>query len=172
MVESAGMGTARIASLFFVTTIGGYLFGATCSEDLSVGVLPGVFGLTAALFSNVIKNWKALEKLDSLRFFLIIFSMGVFALALMITINSVKIGVHFTSSDVFSNLGGFIIGIFFAMVVIKPTRVREAALPKSFESIVTMVGWGGTGVFFLTMFLCFFFATTYADIYPSYKVSN
>lgn len=164
MIESAGMGTFRLASLFFVSTAGGYLFGATCDNGLSVGCLPGVFGLTAALFSNVIKNWKALEKLDSLRFFLIIFSMGVFALALMITINSYPIGVvhgiPFKSSDVYSNLGGFIIGIFFAMVVIKPTRGREAELPKSFESIVTIVGWVGSAIFFLVMGLVFFFATT------------
>lgn len=164
MIESAGMGTFRLASLFFISTAGGYLFGATCAPDLSVGVLPGVFGLTAALFSNVIKNWKALEKLDSLRFFLIIFAMGIFAVALMITINSVPIGIVngavFKSSDVYSNLGGFIIGIFVAMVVIKPTRGREAELPKSFESIVTIVGLVGSAIFFLVMFLVFFFAAT------------
>ena len=58
------MGTTRLALLYLVCTIGGYLFGATCSNDLSVGCFPGVFGLEAALFSNVIKNWKALEKLE------------------------------------------------------------------------------------------------------------
>lgn len=60
MIESSGMSTMRIASLYFVCTFGGYLFGATCNDYLAVGNLPGVFGLTSALFSNVIKNWNAM----------------------------------------------------------------------------------------------------------------
>ena len=65
-------------------------------------------------------------------------------------------GVPFKSSDVYSNLGGFIIGIFFAMVVIKPTRSVEVARSKSYEAIVTVVGLIGTFVFFAVMFLVFY----------------
>lgn len=89
MVESAGMHTSRVAGLYFVCTIGGYLFGATCDSNMSVGALPGVFGLISALFGNVVKNWKALAKLDSMRWLLIIFSMGIYILALLITMQSV-----------------------------------------------------------------------------------
>ena len=161
MIESGGMGTPRLLGLYLVTTIGGYLFGATCTDNLSVGPFPGIFGIMAALFSNVIKNWKAMEKLDSMRFMYIIFALGIFAISLMITWNQYTIGNHFDTSDIYSNLGGFIIGIFVAMIVIKPARApREADAPKSCEKIVTWIGWGCSALFFIIMFPVFFFAKT------------
>lgn len=156
MIESSGMSTARVASLYFVGSIGGYLFGATCTDGLSVGPLPGIFALTAALFSNVIKNWSAMESLEARRFCLLIFSLGIFTIALLLTMQKVTIGNHFYSSDIYANLGGFLIGVFLAMIMIKPARDdRLANAPGSLEKIVTYIGWGGTFVFFAVMIPCF-----------------
>lgn len=152
------MGNLRLGSLYIVGTIGGYLFASTCNDWLSVGCIPGVFALCSALFSNVIKNWKALAPLGGMRWMVITFAMLIFALALMITIQTLNIGNHFLSSDITANLGAFLVGIFYSMVVIRPARKREAEAPGSHETIVMYIGWGGVAVFFITMFLCFFFA--------------
>jgi len=159
MIESSGMSTLRVASLYFVGTIGGYLFGATCDPHLSVGPLPGIFALTAALLSNVIKNWEALAQLGARRFCLVIFSLGIFTIALLLTMQKIDFGNGFISSDIYSNLGGFLIGLFLAMILINPARAPAIAnQPKSLEKIVTYVGIGGVFVFFATMIPCFFFA--------------
>ena len=72
----------------------------------------------------------------------------------------VKIGKGFYSSDIYSNLGGFLIGLFLAMILINPARAPAiASQPKSLEKIVTYIGIGGVFVFFATMIPCFFFAT-------------
>jgi len=68
----------------------------------------------------------------------------------------VTIGKEFYSSDIYANLGGFLIGVFLAMIMIKPARDdRLANAPGSLEKIVTYVGWGGTFVFFAVMIPCF-----------------
>ena len=157
MIESSGMSTTRVASLYFVGTIGGYLFGATCQDGLSVGPLPGIFALTAALFSNVIKNWKAMESLESRRFCLLIFSLGIFTIALLLTMQKGTIGYHFYSSDIYANLGGFLIGVFLSMILITPARDREASLSRSYESVVSLVGLLGSLIFFFTTAAIFFF---------------
>jgi len=79
------MGTTKQAYLFFVSGIFGYLFGACCNDNLAVGCTPGVFGLMAALFGNVILNWKAMHVLDSWRFGLIVLSLAFFGICLLIT---------------------------------------------------------------------------------------
>lgn len=160
MIESSGMSTFRVASLYFVGTMGGYLFGATCSDGLSVGPLPGIFALTAALFSNVIKNWQAMAALEARRFCFLIFSLGIFTIALLLTMQKTQIGPrpssNFYSSDIYANLGGFLIGVFLAMILIKPARpVAIATAPGSLEKIVTYVGIGGVFVFFAVMIPCF-----------------
>lgn len=94
MIESAGMGTYRLLSLYVACVVGGYVLGASCTNKLSVGCYPGVFGLTGALLSNVIKNWIALEKLDSMRFCLILFSLMIFLLCLMVSYNDRTIDVY------------------------------------------------------------------------------
>ena len=157
MIESSGMSTLRVASLYFVGTIGGYLFGATCDPHLSVGPLPGIFALTAALLSNVIKNWEALAQLGARRFCLVIFSLGIFTIALLLTMQKIDFGNGFISSDIYSNLGGFLIGLFLAMILITPARGREASLSRSHESIVSVVGTVGSFIFFVTTWSILFF---------------
>ena len=94
-----------------------------------------------------------------MRFCLVLFSLGIFALCMLISANNNSIDNkgHFLASDMAANGGGFITGLVASLVAIKGTR-PEANHHGSFEKKVTYVGLGCTAIYFITMFLVFFLA--------------
>jgi hypothetical protein len=54
-------------------------------------------------------------------------------------------------------MGGMLVGLFYSMAMLKPART-EGHRAGSYEKKVALVGYLGTGIFFITTFICFFFA--------------
>jgi hypothetical protein len=159
MVESYGMGPGKMALLYFVSTIGGYLFGSATNYYGAVGCGPAVYGFIACLFSNIVVNWKALAHLESMKFCLIFIVIMLFAMTMLMTYQKAIPGVHFERSDISSNMGGLMAGLFFSMAILNPARAVEAARAGSYEKKVSIVGYACTAIYFLTCFLCFFLSS-------------
>jgi hypothetical protein len=86
MVESYGMGPAKLASLYTVATVGGYLFGSTCNYYAACGCGPAIYGMLACLLSNIVLNWKALDPIEGMgKFCLIVVCIMLFAMTMLIT---------------------------------------------------------------------------------------
>jgi hypothetical protein len=158
MVESYGMGPGRMALMYFVSTIGGYLFGSAVNFYGSCGCGPAVYGLIACLFSNIVVNWKALDPLEGTgKFCLIFVVIMLFAMTMLMTYQKAIPGEAFERSDISSNMGGLMAGLFFSLAILTPARA-EATRAGSYEKKVSIVGYVTTGIYFLTCSLCFFLA--------------
>lgn len=83
LVESAKMGIVKMAIFYLIAGIGGNLFGAVCSSDLTVGASPAIFGLLGGLLSLLSINWKAMESAGPMRIMLIFIIMLVFVIYLL-----------------------------------------------------------------------------------------
>jgi len=155
MVESYGMGPAKMFALYVVSTVGGELFGSSINYYGSCGCGPAVYGLVACLFTNVIMNWKALDPLEGTgKFCLIFVCIMLFAMTMLMTYQKAIPGQHFERSDVAVNMGGLMAGLFFSLAILPPAR-PEAANAGSYEKKVSYIGWGLTGVYFLVCSLVF-----------------
>lgn len=121
IIESAGMSTQKVATLYIVSGAGGYLFAATCNSTLSVGGLPGCFGFLAALTSNLILNWSAIHQLGGCRFCLVFCCVLVMGLVLMTTY-SPAIAPGFDRNSMAAEGGAYIVGLFLSLLLLPTAR--------------------------------------------------
>ncbi len=171
MLESY-MGGLRLAALYFISGIGGVLFSCLCSPNFdSCGASPSLFGLFGGIIALVIVNWKFLgEQSPELRCMLACFTVFLIIFVLIFTMasgqTSTTIEFSFGETDIFGNLGGLIVGIFFGCVLMPPLRGRGATQRGSFEGKVKIFGIIMTLVYFVLHFTLFF---TVIDTRGDYK---
>jgi len=127
MVESYGngngMGPLRMGLLYAVSTIGGYLFGSAVNYMGACGCGPAIYGLLGCLLSNIVVNWKALDPLEGTgKFCLIFVVVMIFAMTMLMTYQKAIPGREFERSDISSNMGGLMAGLFFSMALLNPAR--------------------------------------------------
>jgi hypothetical protein len=146
LIESAGMSTQKVAILYIVSGSGGYLFKAACNGTLAVGGLPGCFGFLAALTSNIILNWSAIEQLGGCRFCLVVMNLLVMGLVIMVTYTP-NITLGFERNSISAEGGAYIVGLFLSLILL-PTARPEANNPGSIEKKMRMVGYAGVLIFF------------------------
>jgi hypothetical protein len=146
LIESAGMSTQKVATLYIVSGAGGYLFAATCNSKLAVGGLPGCFGFLAALTSNIILNWQAIHQVGGCRFCLVFMNILVMGLVIMVTY-SPQIARGFDRNSMAAEGGAYIVGLFLSLILL-PTARAEANNAGSVEKKIKLVGYAGLLIFF------------------------
>lgn len=123
MVESYGMGPLKMGILYLVSTIGGYLFGSAVNYFGACGCGPAIYGLLGCLLSNIVVNWKALDPLEGTgKFCLIFVVLMIFAMTVLMTYQKAIPGKPFERSDIASNMGGLMAGLFFSLALLNPAR--------------------------------------------------
>lgn len=123
--ESA-VGVLRTIGIYLLSGIGGNLFSALVSDNLSVGSSACIMGIMAGQLVFFILNWDALRNLGYLRY------QMIFLLGLIILIN-LLMGLGSSSLiDNYGHLGGFLAGTFASFSLIKPIEItgREERLKK------------------------------------------
>ena len=99
-------GALRVAPIYFISGIFGFIFGANFAPELSpsVGASGALFGLVGCLFADLVQHWKIVVRPWK----------ELFKLLLMILISFV-VGL-LPGIDNFSHIGGFIAGVLSSFV--------------------------------------------------------
>ena len=155
LIESAGMSTQKVAILYLVSGSGGYLFKAACNETLAVGGLPGCFGFLAALTSNIILNWTAIEQLGGCRFCLVLINLLIMGLVIMVTYTP-DITTGFERNSLSAEGGAYIVGLFLSLILLPAARKQEAEQAGAIEKKMRYIGWGGLVIFFAVVIPVFY----------------
>ena len=154
MFEASKMGIKKMLIFFLVTQIGAMVFSILCESESTGYITAGpscfVFAQLGGLISLIVVNWQALEQAGPLRICLIFMIVFILMIMLLISAGS-KIAIGFYSGDIFGNLGGFLIGLFFGMAMVPAVR-QQARYAGSYEKLVTKVGLGLSFFFYALMF--------------------
>ena len=151
IVEGSKIGFVKMAIIFIVTGMGGYLMGSVCSDHAAVGLSPAVFGYVGAMIACVIVNWKALEPIGMMRVCLIFILVLLLMMLLLYQTTMLTGNPNFTSSDMYSNFGGFIVGVCLGMMLMRPTRLQGRLQATSYEKKIFKIG----GLLLLIYFILF-----------------
>lgn len=114
MTFETAVGVFRTFFIYILSGIGGNLFSALLSDNLSVGASTCIMGILAGNFVWLLVNWDALRSLGFMRY------QMVCILGLIILIN-LLMGLGSESLiDNFGHLGGLLVGIFASFSIIQP----------------------------------------------------
>jgi len=107
-----GLGSWKLASLYFVSSFGGILFSCVFNPlAYSVGASTAIFGLIGYYISYLIIEWSRLGESNPMqRFTLIIF-------ILLILLFNIQIGLSEANVDNLGHLGGLIVGIIMGFAI-------------------------------------------------------
>ena len=114
--ESA-VGLFKTLSIYILSGIGGNLFSALLSDDLSVGASTCIMGLLGGHLAFLILNWDALRPLGFLRCQLLVIVIMIIVMNLFMGLGSPSL------IDNFGHFGGFLVGIFSSFTILKPLQV-------------------------------------------------
>lgn len=111
------VGVFKTLLIYLLSGIGGNLFSALVSDNLSVGASTCIMGLLGGHLAFLILNWDALRPLGFLR------CQMVFLLSVVILMN-LLIGLGSPSLiDNFGHFGGFLVGLFASFSFLTPMEV-------------------------------------------------
>ena len=150
-----------MAILFILTGFGGYLMGSVCSSHAAVSLSPSIFGYIAAMVACVIVNWKALEPIGMMRVCLLFILIMIFIMLLLVSSATITGSPYFDSSSMYSNFGGFMVGLCLGMMIMRPTRLQGRLQATSYEKLIFKIGG--------LMLLCYFglfFTLFYTTVKP------
>ena len=158
MVEGQ-LGPVRMAIFFFITTIGGNLFGATLNPAYAIGPEPLMFGLFAALVGMCAVYWDRLGDNVSRKacmvfiivLFMVLMYMFFSAMASIYEGDLAFYSIHYPDTEGW--LGGFLFGLFASFTLLPP---HENGFLKGKEGrTLTLVGLIGT-ILLLTLMTILF----------------
>ena len=146
------VGVLRVMAIYFLSGIGGNLFSALITDDLSVGASTCIMGLLGGQLAFIILNWDALRPLGFLRCqMLCLISIIVLMQLLMGFANPSVI-------DNFGHFGGFLVGLLSSFVLLTPMEggASEERL-KKFNFVLLVL-------YFLIGFILFYTVRHPAEI--------
>ena len=146
MLESL-MQTWKLIVLYFMSGIGGNLFGALVSDVPAVGASTAIAGLLGVYIAYIIVNWEILDYDGSPRDMML-------CMALLMIMFDLLFATSITGNQVdnFGHLGGLITGIFGGMWLVRPINGRVG----SYEKKASRVGWIVVLIYFVLGFTLFF----------------
>lgn len=139
------LGFAKMATLFFVSGIGGNIFSSLFSDSVTVGASTGVMGVISAYLAFMYINWKALEGMQFLRCQMICITVLILFYFLFSSLSSSS------SIDTYGHIGGFICGILCGLALFIPLQPDESNAKYKKIGIISVAVFyvGGLLIFFL-----------------------
>lgn len=110
-------GVFKTMAIYILSGVGGNLFSALVSDNLSVGASTCIMGLLGGHLAFLILNWGALRSLGSLRWIMVLLLSFVIMMNLLAGLSSPSL------IDNFGHFGGFIVGIFASFSLLTPMEI-------------------------------------------------
>ena len=107
------VGVLRVMAIYLLSGIGGNLFSALITDDLSVGASTCIMGLLGGQLAFLILNWDALRHLGFLR-------CQMLCLISIIILMILLMGFANSTIDNFGHFGGFLVGFLSSFALLTP----------------------------------------------------
>lgn len=123
--QGSQLSLAKQFLFYFVVGFSGYLFACTCDNEgfIIVGCQPAICGLLGGLFALLIRNFKALSALESMRFCILAIILFLFLMILLYSMPAWTVHTnYFKPVDPLSQVGGFLSGIFTGLILMPTVR--------------------------------------------------
>lgn len=150
-----GLGTWKLAALYFTSSFGGILFSCVFNPlSYSVGASTAIFGLIGYYIAYLCIEWSRLGEANPMqRFTLIIF-------ILLILLFNIQIGATEANVDNLGHLGGLIVGIIMGFAIAENDERRDRQ--QSFMDFMRRSNYKNKcGIIFLFSYLLAFLLIFY-----------